>query len=281
MILVTGASGRIGRRVAEILAGHKLEVRAMTRTPNRMPRIPGCSSVAGDYSDPGSLDEAFSGIERAFIVSAYGEPGKRALLHKNAITAAARAGVQYLVYLSFQGASPDSRFPLGRDHFQTETYLHESGVPFVALRDNLYMDDIPALFDEEGVAKGPAGDGKAAWVSREDVAQTVAAALMHPPHGEAYDVTGPERLSLADAAGKLSALTGRTFRYENESREDGRRWRAALGAPDWEVEIWLGSYEAIAAGELERPSSTVREFVGRDPNAFDEYFALHPELLER
>lgn len=280
MILVTGASGRVGGRVAELLAERDYDLRLMTRTPAAVSEPDLGTVVQADYAEPARLDAAFDGVSVAFLVSGYAEPGTRAQLHKNAIDAAARAGVQHLVYLSFQGAASDSHFPMSRDHYQTEQFLEESGVAYTALRDNLYLDLIPELFGPDGVVRGPAGDGAVAWVSREDVAQTVAAALANPAaHAGTYDVTGPEALSLAETASRLSSLLGRSLRYENESVEEGRAWRRQLDVPEWEVETWLGSYQAIAAGELADTSDTVERFTGQPSARLDDYFSEHPELL--
>lgn len=282
MILITGASGHIGRWIAELLAGKGHALRLMVRDPNRAPKLPNSEVVGGDYSEPATLDEAFAGVDSAFIVSGYAEPGKRAQLHKNAFDAAARAHVGHVVYLSFQGASPESKFPMSRDHYESEKYLKESGIPFTALRDNLYLGLIPEMFNEEGAMRGPAGQGAAAFVSREDVAQVAAAILNSPKDSSAsYDVTGPEALTMAETAKRLSALVGRELRYENESAEEGRRWRSMLGAPDWEVETWLGSYEAIAAGELAAVNDTVLRFTGRQPLSIEAYFGGHQHLLDR
>lgn len=280
MILITGATGHIGRRIAELLSAHGLELRLMVRNPHQAPQLPGAQAVAGDYSDSITLDLAFAGVHSAFIVSGYAEPGKRALLHRNAFEAAARARIKHLVYLSFQGASPASKFPMSRDHYLSEQYLQECGVPFTALRDSLYMDLIPEMFDEKGVMRGPAGQGAVAWVAREDVARVAAAVLNSDEVSNSiYDVTGPEALTLFETTKRLSVLVNHELRYENESVEQGRKWRSQLEAPTWEVETWLGSYEAIAAGELDQTSDAVMRFTNRQPSSLEDYFAERSHLL--
>jgi len=280
MILITGASGHVGSRTAAILASHGRRLRLMARDPSRVPRLDGAELVAGDYADPASLDRAFAGIETALIVSGYAEPGERARLHGNAIDAAGRAGVANLVYLSFQGASPASRFPMSRDHHLTELLLENSQIPYASLRDNLYVDLLPERFGTAGLLRGPAADGAAAFVTRDDVARVAAVALSRPDVVRGpVAVTGPEALTLQQVAHRLSELTGRELRYEAESAEAGRAWRAALGAPAWEVDTWLGSYEAIAAGELSETSDTVKRCTGREAESLDAYFTRRPELL--
>lgn len=281
LTLITGVSGHIGRRVADILAEHGQATRLLVRSnASRAPRLANSEVVVGDYADPDALDRAFAGIRQALIVSVYAEPGRRALLHKNAFDAAARANVAHVVYTSFQGAALDSKFPYSRDHYQSEQYLHASGVPYTLLRDCLYADMAPGFFDGHGVLRGPAGDGAVAWVAREDVARAIAAALANPDGaGSTYDLTGPEAFTLADTAKRLSALCGRALRYENESLDAARDWRGRLGAPAWEVDVWVGTYLAIMAGELSGVSDAVRQLTGREPYRLEAYFAERPELL--
>ncbi len=278
MTLITGASGRVARRAAELLASDGRALRLMTRTPERAPKLAHAEVVYGDFADPASLDHAFAGVTTALIVSGSAEPGKRALLHRNAFEAAARARVQHAVYLSLLGSSPESQYPYSRDHALSEQYLAATGLPFTVLRNAFYMDMFLDMFDAAGVIRGPARQGRAAFVSREDCARVAAAALAASPGG-IYDVTGPQALSLADVAKRLSAIVGRDLRYEDESVEAGRESRSRSGEPAWRVELALGWHEAIAAGELERTSDTVLRFTGEKPLDMEHYFSTFPDLL--
>jgi uncharacterized protein YbjT (DUF2867 family) len=281
MIVVTGASGAVGRRVAERLTARGERIRLFARDASRVPDIPGAEVATGSYEDPASLDAAMRGASTVFVVSAGGEPVKRSRLHANAIDAAARAGASHVVYLSFQGASSESRFPYGVDHALSEKHLRLAGVPFTVLRDSLYLDIIPHLFGADGVVRGPAGDGRTAWVARDDVADVAAAVLANPaPHaGAVLDVTGPEATTYGEVAAQLSELTGRALRYENETIAEAKRSRAAFGAPDWEVDVWLGSYAAAAAGELAGVSDTVERLAGHPPLDLRAFAARYPEWL--
>jgi NAD(P)H dehydrogenase (quinone) len=278
VVLITGASGRVARRTAELLASKGQALRLMTRTPQRVPSLACAEVVYGDFAEPASLDHAFEGITRALVVSGSAEPGKRALLHKNAFEAAARARVQHIVYLSLQGSSPESKYPYSRDHALSEQYLAATGLAFTVLRNAFYMDMFLDMFDAAGVIRGPAEQGRAAFVSREDCARVTAAVLNAPPGGT-YDVTGPQALNLVDVAQCLSGIVGRNLRYEDESVEAGREWRTKLGEPAWQVELSLGWHEAIAAGELERISDTVLRFTGESPLDIENYLAAFPGLL--
>jgi uncharacterized protein YbjT (DUF2867 family) len=278
MILITGASGRVGRRTAELLASEGRPLRLMTRTPQRVPRLVHAEVVYGDFAKPASLDSAFASVTTALVVSGFAEPGKRARLHRNAFEAAARARVQHVVYLSLQGASPDSKYPFSRDHALSEEFLSATRLSSTVLRNAFYLDICLELFDVAGVLRGPAEQGRAAFVSREDCARVAAAVLIATPGGT-YDVTGPEALSLTDVARNLSGIVGRELRYEDESVTTGREWRSRSGEPAWRVELSLGWHEAIAAGELERISDTVLRFTGNGPLDMSDYFSAFPNLL--
>lgn len=279
-ILVTGATGHIGGRVAEVLIGRGTAVRRLARAPSEAPALDGAPIVRGDYADPLSLAAAMEGIDTVFLASAFGPPLKRARLHGNVIDAASAAGVRRLVYLSFQSASATSPFPYSADHLLTEAHLKQSGLAFTILRDSFYLDLLPEMAGANGTIRGPAGSGRVAWVAREDVAQVVAAALIEDEHeGRTYDVTGPEAFGLAEAAARLAALTGRDVRYAEETPEAGREWRAATGAAEYEVEVWIGSYLAMGSGELSATSDTVRRLVGRDPLTLEAYFTAYRTRL--
>lgn len=279
MILITGASGHVGRRIAELLSKDELPMRLMAHESRNVPLLPHAEYVIADYGDIASLDRAMKGIERAFIVSGHARPGERAKLHRNAFQAAARAGVKHLVYLSFQNASPHSKFPDCRDHHQSEQYLAETGVPYTSLRDNTYMDMLSVMLNAEDMIRGPAGNGRAAFVSREDAAQVAAAVLKDPQKATGtFNVTGPEAISLAEAAERLSKICGRVIRYQNETVEEARTWRSQV-AEEWQVDTWIGSYLAIAAGEVEQVSDTVQLLTGREPMNLEAYFSSYYPLV--
>ena len=266
VILITGASGRIGRRAAELLAQDAQHLRLMTRNPERAPKLPGADIVRGDFAEPGTLDQAFAGIRTALVISGSGKPGERALLHRNAFQAAARAAVGHVVYLSLEGAAPDSRYFYSRDHYLSEQFLADTGLPFTVLRNAFYLDMFLEKLDSHGIIRGPAKQGLGAFVSREDAARTAAAVVRNPVAG-IFDVTGPEALSVAEVARRLSVLTGRELRY-----------REGDAGPD---ELSSGWYEAIAAGELARVTDTVSRFTGKPPLRLEEYFKHFPRLLEK
>jgi NAD(P)H dehydrogenase (quinone) len=279
-ILITGATGNVGRRVAELLSARGVETRRLVRDPDRAPALAGSSVFAGDYQDRVALGRALQSVETVFLVSGSAPPLKRAALHGTVIDAAVEAGVKRVVYLSFQGASATSPFPYSADHLLSEAHLGQSGLAFTILRDSFYLDLLPELADASGVIRGPAGEGKVAWVSRENVAQVAAAVLTNSGHdGRTYDVTGPEAFSLREAARRLSVISRIPVTFVEETVEAGRAWRARTGAAAWEVDVWLGSYLAMASGELSIPSDTVWRITGQLPYRLEAYFAAFPQQL--
>jgi NAD(P)H dehydrogenase (quinone) len=142
----------------------------------------------------------------------------------------------------------------------------------------MYLDYVPFFASAEGVIRGPAGDGRVGAVARDDVADTAVAALLDPQHeGRAYEVTGREAITLAEAAEILTRVSGREVVYVGETLEEARASRASSGAPDWEIEGWVTSYAAIATGELDVVTDTVARLAGHEPLTLPEFLAAHPD----
>lgn len=269
-IAVTGVTGRIGGAVATELQDLTPRLRLLVRNPSRAPRLEGQLAVA-DYSDAAASREALAGVDVLFMVSA-GESPERVQQHEVFVDAAAAAGVKHIVYTSFLGAKPDATFTLARDHWYTEQHIRESGIVWTFLRDSFYLDFFPEVVGENGVIRGPAGNGRVGAVSREDVARSATAVLRNPaPHeGCAYDMTGPQALSLNDIARIIGEVWGKPVTYQDESLEEAYASRAHYGAPGWEVDAWVSTYTAIASGELDVISDSVQSLTGRPPLSLAE-----------
>lgn len=160
-----------------------------------------------------------------------------------------------------------------------ENLLLSAGVFFTFLRPNLYLDEVPNFFGDDGIVRGLAGEGRAGWVSRDDLAAVVAVLTGEGHENAAYDVTGPEALGLAETAERLSALVGRRLAYQPETREEALAWRSTLGASDWVVNAWVSSYEAIAAGELAPVSDTAPRLTGSPAIGLKAFFAREPSAV--
>jgi NAD(P)H dehydrogenase (quinone) len=278
LIGVTGATGGLGGRVAVRLAEREVPQRLVVRDAARAPDLPGAEvAEAPDYADGEAMRRAFDGVETLFLVSA-GEHPDRVSLHRSAVDAAAAAGVQRVVYTSFLGAAPDATFTFARDHFHTEEHIRAAGLGHTFLRDSIYLDYVPFFASADGVIRGPAGDGRAGAVARDDIADTAVAALLDGRHeGREYEVTGRGAITLAEAAAILTHVSGREVVYVEETLEEARASRAPSGAPDWEIEGWVTSYAAIADGSLDVVTDTVSRLAGHEPMTLPEFLEAHPE----
>ncbi|MDT7725306.1 MAG: hypothetical protein QOI21_1882 [Actinomycetota bacterium] len=271
LIGVTGATGQLGSRVARQLAETGVAQRLVVRDPARAPELAGAEVAQAAYGDKNALLDALDGVQTLLLVSA-SESADRVSLHKATVDAAVAAGVRRIVYTSFVGAAPNATFTFARDHWHTEQHILGTGIDYTFLRDNLYLDFIPGFAGEDGVIRGPAGDGRVAAVFRQDVADVAARVVVSSSHsGMTYDLTGPTAFTLAEAAAVLSDAWSRPIRYQPETLDEAYRSRESFGAPAWEVAGWVTSYAAIASGELSEVSSAVEDITGHPPLGLAEY----------
>jgi uncharacterized protein YbjT (DUF2867 family) len=258
--------------VARQLAGAGFAQRLLVRDAGRAPELDGARPVVCSYGDPASSRQALDGVKVLLMVSA-AETEDRVRQHYAFVDAAAEAGVEHVVYTSFYGAAPDATFTLARDHYATEQRIQASGMDYTFLRDNFYLDFLPLLAGEDGVIRGPAGDGVVSAVAREDIARCAVAVLGDPAihKGKTYNLTGPEEFTLAQAARILTEETGRTITYHPETVEEAYASRASYGAPPWQVDAWVSTYTAFAAGEMAGVSPDVHGLTGQDPIGLAEF----------
>jgi uncharacterized protein YbjT (DUF2867 family) len=252
VIVVTGASGQVGRLVAQELSAHGVPTRLLVRDARRAPRVDGAEIVEADYGDAGSLAGALRESDRVFMVSVHRGPELRIELHRSFVDAAVRAGVGQVVYLSFLAAGPDAVFLHARSHGATEQMLSESGLPWTAVRNGMYADDMLGWFDPDGVARETGGEGRMSFSYRPELAKAIAVTLTEHGHeGKVYDVVTPPPVGLAELAKIASEVTGRPYRYEPVGHDEwDERWRA-LGRDGWELDAGHTSYEALRAGEFD------------------------------
>jgi uncharacterized protein YbjT (DUF2867 family) len=274
VIAVTGSTGRVGSRVARQLADAGVPQRLVVRTPSRAPELPGATVARAEYADRAAAEAALAGVDVLFMVSA-GEEQDRVSTHRTFLDAAAAAGVRHVVYTSFHGAAPDCTFTLGRDHWATEEHLRASGMSWTFLQDNFYLDFVPHFAGEDGVIRGPAGDGRFAGVAIDDVADAAAAVVRDPAAhaGAAYPLTGPEALTMAEAAAITAAATGRDVSYHAETVEEAYASRASYGAAPWQLDAWVSTYTAIANGELATVSPHVERLTGHPARSLADVMA--------
>jgi NAD(P)H dehydrogenase (quinone) len=216
-VIVTGASGHLGRLVAEDLVERipADDVVLVTRHPDALRDMAeaGVTVRYGDFDEPDSLPAAFAGGERMLLISTLAV-GRRTAQHRAAIEAAAAAGVSHLVYTSFPNPGPTHPVgPVATEHGETEEILKQSGLDWTVLRNATYAE-LQVMPGALAVAGGKlytnAGDGLLVPVSRDDCAAAAAAVLTSDGHsGMTYDITGPEALNQVQLANLLSEVSGR------------------------------------------------------------------------
>ena len=265
-IAITGATGNIGGAVARALAADGTPFRMVVRDAARAPELPGADVAVATYADAEAARAAFAGIDVLFLVSG-AEARDRLDQHRTVIRAAADAGVRHVVYTSFQGAAADATFTLGRDHFWTEQAIRDTSMAHTFLRDSFYLDFVEDLVGEDGVIRGPAGEGAMAAVARADVARVATAVLREPSRhlDRAYDLTGPAAITLEQAASVVSEVRGRPVSYHRESLEEAYASRQRWQPEPWQADAWVSTYTAIADGSLAKVSGDVERVTGRPP----------------
>ena len=277
MIIVTGATGQLGRAIIQQLAGRVPagQVGASVRDVGKAADLEalGVRVRRGDFDDPASLRHAFEGAAQVLLVSsnarAYG--GDTLAQHRAAIAAARDAGAGRIVHTSHMAASASSAFPPMLDHHATEGMLRQSGLAWTALRNGFYASSGLALMGdalETGVIEAPA-DGKVSWTAHADLAK--AAAIVLADEGR-YDeptppLTGSQPLDLGDFADIASELLGRPVRRQVVADEDLRARMTARGAPGGAVDIVLGLYAASRNGEFATVDPTLERLLGRGPTS--------------
>ena len=283
-IALTGTSGNIGRKVLERLtsgsdAASRNDLVLIGRDLSKLPE--GGDHREASYGDTPAMTAALAGVATLFFVSGREAPN-RLEQHYSVVDAAYAAGVERIVYLSFLGNSAESTFTFGRHHHFTEERIRAAGLTYTFLQDSLYQDYLPFMTGADGVIRGPAGEGRVSAVTQDDVAASAATVLRalrdgDPTHDDvAYKLTGPAALTLDEVAAALQQVSGRSVRYERETEPEAYASRAQYNAPEFEVEGWVTSYQAIANGELAEVSGDVRTITGHNAVAFADYLQQNP-----
>ncbi len=280
MILVTGATGQLGRLIVSELrkilpAGESLAV--SVRDPAKAAALKdlGVDVRQGDFDDKASLAKAFAGAKRVLVVSGDAPNAVRIRQHRAAIDAAKDAGVGHVVYTSFVDHDPASPFAFAAIHHDTESYLSRSGLRYTVLRNGMYADMLHIFAGTAaagvfaaaaGVFAAPAGDGKVSFVSRADLARATAHVLASDRHaGRTLLLTGEEALSFNEIAGLLARQLGHPVRYDNIDRGAYEAALKKIGLPDFLAEAIGGIHVATAEGRNAETSTTIREITGQAP----------------
>jgi NAD(P)H dehydrogenase (quinone) len=284
MIMITGATGQLGAAVIRYLLektdASKLAV--LVRDPSKAQDLSetGIQVRQGDYDDTKSLVQAFSGVEKLYFVSG-SDIMKRGLQHKNVVDAAMEAGVKHVFYTSFQRHNESESSPIAlvaKAHIDTENQLKDSGLAYTILRHNLYADIVPMFVGENVLQSGliylPAGEGKAAYVSRDNMAEAAASLLLSDGHqNKIYNVSNNQSVSYAEIAELMSKITGKEIRYLSPSVEEFNAELGKAGVPEDIIGLMSSFSQAISQKEFDLPDDTLEKLLGRKPDTMSDYLS--------
>ncbi|MFT3739514.1 MAG: SDR family oxidoreductase [Breznakibacter sp.] len=281
MILVTGATGHYGKEVMDFLLKKTPaeNVAAIARNPDKLNtyKAIGVSVRKAEYDDSGSLLNAFKGVDTLLFVSG-NEIGKRIPQHTNVVNAARKAGVKHILYTSFQRKSESSNSPIAliaQDHIETERLILASGMDYTILKHSLYLDALPMFLGPNVADTGiflPAGNGKGSFALRADMAEAAANILTSEGHrNKVYEIASPASYSFTDIANQISVITGKSVSYTSPTEEAFTDALAKSGVPAGTIGFSLGFAKAIAAGEFDCPSPTLRQLLGREPVSPEQF----------
>jgi len=283
-LLVTGASGQLGRRVIDLLIeSHAGRIIAATRTPEKVADLAlhGAEVKLVNFDNPVSLDASFAGVRRLLLISTddMTEPVRRLERHRNIIEAAVRCGVQHVVYTSITQASPDSSLASALDHLETEKLLAATKLGWTILRKNIYAETLlPSLTHAltTGQWRTAAGEGAAAYVTREDCAQAAAAALAGAFDGRrTLDITGPMAVTHGMIARWVTETTGKPLVHVPVDETEARTNWIEAGVPAPVAAVMAALDMGVAKGEFSKASRVVAELSGRPPMNIPAFIRAH------
>ncbi|KUN01077.1 NAD(P)-dependent oxidoreductase [Streptomyces yokosukanensis] len=278
MIIVTGATGQLGRRIVDSLLTRvpAQRIGVSVRDPHKAQPLAdrGVRVRQGGFGEPASLAHAFEGATQVLVVSVdkLGEEAVRQ--HRAAIDAAVAAGARRVLYTSHMGAAPTSHFQACRDHAATEEALRACGVPYTALRNGFYAASALQFLGsgpETGEIVLPA-DGPVSWTAHDDLADAAAAVLADEGRfdGPTPPLTAAEALTFDDIAALTGALTGRAVK--RITVPDGRFAEQMMGhgVPAETADHLLGIFAAARADEFAAVDRTLATLIGRAPRTLEE-----------
>jgi NAD(P)H dehydrogenase (quinone) len=277
VILVTGATGRVGYRLMEALADARADATAMVRVEAKAADLPGTARyVVATLDDPPPA-QVLREFDRIFLLSP--EVEEQVELERAFINAVAKAGHRpHIVKLcadGFQDPGCDVRFMLA--HRQIAYHLDSVGLPVTYLAAATYMDDLLGEAEEiqrTGEIRASAGPGRAGFIAATDVALAAAHVLTTDGHdGDTYVLTGPEALSYADIARRFSAVFARRVDYADLPAARVRDLLLESGRTPWQADGDVERFDWIRQGGAATVTATVREFTGADPRPLDEWLA--------
>ena len=278
-ILVTGATGTIGREVARQLSGRGVSVRAGVRdqTKARKQFSADIALVPFDFENHKTFSEALEGVEKVFLLPPL-LPNQLAVMN-TFVDAAKRAGARHIVKLSAIGVDDAMPPEAIKGHAANEQHIRESGLRFTFLRPNSFMQNFITYFPpRNGAIYLPWGNGTASFVDARDIARVAAKALASDGHdGRIYTLTGPATLGIAEVARILSDVTGREFNYVDVPEDTARDGMLQAGIPPWQVELVLELHAVNKQNRWSAVTSDIAKVAGTPPTEFARFARDHAD----
>ncbi|GAB2606188.1 SDR family oxidoreductase [Spirosoma areae] len=278
MILVTGATGHLGKAVIQTLL-QKTSARqivAFVRDEHKAADLTekGVNIRVGTYDDTASLDRAMQGVEKVLLISG-GDADNAVEQHQNVVNAAKKAGVHCIAYTSRCLKDRNTLVnQLMQRHFQTEDYIRESGLNYVLFRNILYMDTLPQFVGQNVFETGinlPAGQGKVSFALRSDMGEAMANVLIEDScANKIYNFTGGEAYSFDDVAATLTDLSGKKVNYTPVEQSAFEAQMKVRGVADLMIQRVLGFVTDIKNGQEEEISDDLSYSLGRKPASLKE-----------
>ncbi|QHJ72215.1 SDR family oxidoreductase [Planococcus halotolerans] len=275
-ILVTGATGKLGLKVAasllESVPASDLAVSVRNPVKAEELRASGVEVRQGDFDRPETLDKAFAGIDRLLIISTDGDNETRIQQHKNAVQAAERAGIGFIAYTSLANAT-ESKNSMAPPHVATEAAIVETGIPYSFLRNNWYLEN--EIGSIQGAMAGApwvtsAGEGKVGWALQQDYADAAAEVLVGDGHENTiYELSGP-LLTQEELAAAVGNILGKEVPVQQVSDEEYAEVMKGLGLPDYVLPIVVGIQQSIRNGSLEVSNTDFEKVLGRPVTPINE-----------
>jgi uncharacterized protein YbjT (DUF2867 family) len=277
-ILVTAASGNIGRALVQQLKADGAQVIAGSSSGKSVEGVP---SRHVDFEDVAGLQAAFSGIDTLFLLLPL-VPNKLTLA-KNAISAAKAAGVKHVVRSSGAGADPTAGLSLPRLQGEIDQMVIDSGLAYTLVRPATFMQNFATYY--AGMIKGgalylPQGDGQVSYIDVRDIAAVNAVILQNPEAhaGKSYTLTGNAAISNTDAVRAIGAATGSSPSYVAVPDQAAVESMKSMGMDDWSIDQMMSLHQLTAAGYASGVTQTVHEIIGREPISFANFVADHKQV---
>ena len=277
-VLVTGATGTIGRDIAKRLSEGGVSVRAGVRDQAKAKKeLPDIALVPFDFENEKMFSAALEGVEKVFLLPPL-LPNQLELMNRF-VDAAKRAGVGHIVKLSAIGIDDETQSTAIKWHGANERHIRESGVAFTFLRPNSFMQNFITYFPpRNGAIYLPWGNGTASFVDTRDIASVAAKALTSHGHGgRIYTLTGPATLGIAEVALILSEVTGREFKYVDVPEAAARDGMLQAGVPPWQVELVLELHAVNKQNRWSAVTSDIEKITGTPPTDFAQFARDHAD----